>query len=77
MALIQCPECRQQVSDQAIACPHCGYSMAYAMDHPVVEYLETRRKNRNTLFLVLLTLPLVACAIVGIVLFLLYMSFPH
>lgn len=25
MALIQCPECELQVSDKAIACPHCGY----------------------------------------------------
>ena len=25
--LIQCPECELQVSDKAIACPHCGYPM--------------------------------------------------
>ena len=25
MALIKCPECDLQVSDHAIACPHCGY----------------------------------------------------
>lgn len=25
MALIACPECRQQVSDKAAACPKCGY----------------------------------------------------
>jgi hypothetical protein len=24
MALIQCPECKQQISDQAPVCPHCG-----------------------------------------------------
>jgi zinc-ribbon domain len=24
MALIQCPECKQEISDQAPACPHCG-----------------------------------------------------
>ena len=23
--LIKCPECELQVSDKAIACPHCGY----------------------------------------------------
>jgi len=27
MPLISCPECRQQVSDQAAACPKCGYPM--------------------------------------------------
>jgi hypothetical protein len=25
MALINCPECEREVSDQAVACPHCGY----------------------------------------------------
>jgi len=28
MALIQCPECQQRVSDQAGTCPHCGYPLA-------------------------------------------------
>lgn len=27
MALIDCPECKKQVSDTALACPHCGYSL--------------------------------------------------
>jgi hypothetical protein len=25
MALITCPECSRDVSDEAAACPHCGY----------------------------------------------------
>lgn len=25
MALIDCPECRRQISDRAAACPHCGH----------------------------------------------------
>ena len=28
MALISCPECEKQVSDKAVACPHCGYPLA-------------------------------------------------
>lgn len=24
MALIQCPECGKEISDKAVACPHCG-----------------------------------------------------
>lgn len=28
MALVQCPECASQVSDQATACPKCGYPLA-------------------------------------------------
>ena len=27
MALMKCPECELQVSDRAIACPHCGYPL--------------------------------------------------
>ena len=29
MALIQCPECGQQMSDKANACPNCGHPIAY------------------------------------------------
>lgn len=28
MALIQCPECNQQISDSAKSCPNCGYSIS-------------------------------------------------
>lgn len=28
MALIKCPECQREISDQATACPACGYSLA-------------------------------------------------
>lgn len=28
MALINCPECGNQVSDAAISCPHCGYGIS-------------------------------------------------
>ena len=28
MALVPCPECKQQVSDRAAVCPHCGLAMA-------------------------------------------------
>lgn len=27
MALLHCPECNHDVSDKAVACPHCGYPM--------------------------------------------------
>ena len=27
MSLTKCPECNLQVSDKAIACPHCGYPL--------------------------------------------------
>ncbi|HNS20483.1 MAG TPA: hypothetical protein PKH24_08280 [Sedimentisphaerales bacterium] len=27
MSLMNCPECQREVSDQAMMCPHCGYSI--------------------------------------------------
>lgn len=27
MAIIECPECRNKVSDQATTCPHCGFNI--------------------------------------------------
>ena len=30
MALISCPECKKQVSDQAKSCPHCGVKLKKA-----------------------------------------------
>ena len=32
MALIHCPECGKEVSDQAPACIHCGYPLAKARE---------------------------------------------
>ena len=28
MALIQCPECKTEISDKAVSCPKCGHPMA-------------------------------------------------
>jgi len=35
MALINCPECEREVSEQASACPHCGYPIrgAYGYEY--------------------------------------------
>lgn len=40
--LIECPECRLQVSDKALLCPHCGYPMK-----PDVIEKKVRKKNRR------------------------------
>lgn len=45
MALISCPECRQPVSDQAPACPHCGYVINHGND-PVVRSMNNWRLAR-------------------------------
>ena len=37
MALIRCPECGREVSNQAPACIHCGYPLQGSMEPPVWE----------------------------------------
>lgn len=37
-----CPECHKKVSDQAVACPHCGYPLK-ARQKPV--YAKTSQKH--------------------------------
>jgi len=39
MALMVCPECGKQVSDQAEACPHCGY--------PIPKYIAEQKKQQE------------------------------
>lgn len=42
MALIECPECGQNVSDRAAACPNCGY--------PVSAMIEKQKKDIDDLY---------------------------
>lgn len=34
MALVMCPECQKEISDQAAACPYCGFPMAKKTAEP-------------------------------------------
>ena len=44
MALIICPECRKQVSDRAMVCPHCGFPISKeAMRVQPAEAKKTRK----------------------------------
>jgi len=45
MALISCPECKKEVSDQAAACPHCGYDL-----HKVEKEKKSEEKKSATQF---------------------------
>lgn len=40
--LIACPECHRQMSDQAKACPHCGYMQQ--AKQPATMWIEATRK---------------------------------
>src|SRR5215467_12164921 len=35
MALVSCPECKQQVSTEAVTCPHCGKQLAGGAAAPI------------------------------------------
>lgn len=60
MAIIECPECKKQVSDSADACPNCGFAVkAYVQKQRAIEkikveaeqeaiaYVEKRRKEKE------------------------------
>lgn len=50
MALINCPECGKQVSDQAGACPNCGCPIANRPTSIKIRCLSTDRTVRYHLF---------------------------
>jgi hypothetical protein len=47
MALIQCGECAQQVSDKAPACPRCGAPVAAGEARPVVTTQQTAKRYKG------------------------------
>ena len=58
MALITCPECNKQISDQAKSCPHCGYRLPKAK-----KMLSPHKKN--TLIAVIVGVLLVFASFAG------------
>ncbi|MBQ9270191.1 MAG: zinc ribbon domain-containing protein [Oscillospiraceae bacterium] len=50
MALIRCPECNREISDQAAACPGCGYPLIRTSPDETEEKLAAV-KARDRLFL--------------------------
>jgi len=65
MALIDCPECSKQISDQAAACPHCGHPIK--SDDPE----EPQPQQREGLFLQSMN---IGCAVViGFVIVLIFL----
>ncbi len=55
MALIECPECKREVSDKAPTCPHCGVAIAGAGLHkPEVPRITKKRPVVGPILLLLL-----------------------
>ena len=68
MALINCPECGHQVSDQAKTCPHCGIEIAGRFtapltDKPQLQQRPSGRKRSWIAWLVALILALIMVCI--------------
>lgn len=36
MAIINCPECKNEISSQAINCPHCGFPIARNQEQTII-----------------------------------------
>lgn len=64
MALIECPECRREVSSRAAACPTCAYPIATRSAAPAPEGAPPKWRRR-----LLLAVQVAARLIVGFVLF--------
>lgn len=51
MALIHCPECGREISDQAAACPGCGYPLSKQNTHTKDDTFLEASRQRDRRFL--------------------------
>lgn len=63
MALINCPECNQEVSDTASACPKCGYLLKETSSEKIQKSIRSNSKNIKIIGAVIIV---AICAILGI-----------
>jgi len=54
MALINCPECKKEISDRATSCPHCGCPIIDKQSIPVIPAPEQKSRGVATLLSLLL-----------------------
>lgn len=71
MALISCPECSREISDQAHACPGCGYPIrppvAVSSTASVLANSGTAVKTAGGVLATWLAAPWIARLIVGVI----------
>jgi len=60
MALINCPECNKEFSDQADACPNCGYKPIQEEKKELLEKKNKTKKNAGVGCLVLIIVVILA-----------------
>lgn len=68
MALINCPECEKEISDQAVACPHCGYQMSeeITQNAEVSKEEETPPKKGRVKKAILVLVPICLIVLAGV-----------
>ena len=64
MALINCPQCGQQVSDRASNCPKCGYSLY----NNIMENSYPQQKTKNSTNILKIIIPIVIVQVFIIIL---------
>ena len=62
MALVKCPECKGDVSDRALACPHCGFPLKQED-----EYVLTKGSEEKSSFATFLQILAWICWIGGLI----------
>lgn len=63
MALINCPQCGQQVSDRASNCPKCGYSL-YNNKMEYSSYSQQKTKNSTNILKIIIPIVIVQVLII-------------
>lgn len=64
MALIICPECSKEISDQAKVCPHCGYKLPKQKKKKEKKEVSPRQKKKRIAVIVGVLVLLVALGLV-------------
>lgn len=52
--MIKCPDCKKDVSESAVACPHCGHPVAKTVNAPKMEAENLQNKKGCAGFLIII-----------------------
>lgn len=70
MALIKCPECKQNISDKVIDCPHCGYPLKKELEKSQTINNSKSRKMLNKKQIILISSIVVGIVILVVAIYL-------
>lgn len=71
MSLVICPECKREISDQANACPHCGFPMSTDLPtNNIEESMAAKKPSKSKKYII------ISIAILGIIAICMYVIRP-